>query len=302
MKKTSEIFFIFLCVVLILVAGCTSKGTTSAATVETPTPQIVYVTVTVTPATANPDAASTSQAIASPTISKGQTIAPKYSVGDVIYDRNDMSHTKGKVIILSFDPIADQYGFSSILKNPDDTWGVRINSSVISGDRDRVETYLPDKAGTVLLSRVKIDTHTFDNVDNSQGSVRKLLNTVNTDLRFNVITDLITDGKKLKDLADSEYKLYNPQDEYAKYLFLVSRLGNNLNRWGEAYRDKQKNVALAYADLSLTDVRDIKIILDKMKYSDRYSIGADMFADDIINYENINTGIVDSRDHTQIFL
>jgi hypothetical protein len=48
MQKRIGITLLFLCIIAIIVSGCTSSAT-QPAPVTTPTPQIVYVTVTVTP-------------------------------------------------------------------------------------------------------------------------------------------------------------------------------------------------------------------------------------------------------------
>jgi len=68
MQKSIGTFFIFFCIAVTLVAGCTSTGSTNATPVATPPPQIVYVTVLVTPTPrVNPE-------VTAPTMSQNATM------------------------------------------------------------------------------------------------------------------------------------------------------------------------------------------------------------------------------------
>jgi hypothetical protein len=68
MQKSIGTFFIFFCIAVTLVAGCTSPVSTSATPVATPPPQIVYVTVLVTPTPrVNPE-------VTAPTMSQNATM------------------------------------------------------------------------------------------------------------------------------------------------------------------------------------------------------------------------------------
>ena len=64
MQKSIGILFIFLCIAVILVAGCTDKESTNA------TPQIVYVTVLVTPTPAVTTVTTVTPEVTKPTISQ----------------------------------------------------------------------------------------------------------------------------------------------------------------------------------------------------------------------------------------
>ncbi|RPI38969.1 MAG: hypothetical protein EHM53_07360 [Methanoregulaceae archaeon] len=66
MEKRTIIYLVFLCLAAIVMAGCTSPGSTSTTTVATPTPQIIYVTVLVTPTVADESPAVTPDVTAAP--------------------------------------------------------------------------------------------------------------------------------------------------------------------------------------------------------------------------------------------
>jgi len=71
MQKSIGTVFIFLCIVVILVAGCTSPMSTSATPVATPTPQIIYVTVLVTPTpTGASESSMVTPVVTAPTINQ----------------------------------------------------------------------------------------------------------------------------------------------------------------------------------------------------------------------------------------
>jgi hypothetical protein len=74
MQKSIGTFFIFLCIGVILVAGCTNPVSTSATPVATPTPQIVYVTVLVTPTSAVADSPAVNPGMAALTMNQNTTM------------------------------------------------------------------------------------------------------------------------------------------------------------------------------------------------------------------------------------
>jgi hypothetical protein len=223
---------------------------------------------------------------------------PLYLAGDLITDSNDIS--KGKWVILNYNQGTDQYELDQIYKNSDNTWGFRIHESSIIQSRSNIEKSLPSKFGHIAINLVKIDN--YDNYINSDVKMKKPLTEVNSDLRYNVLRDLIVDGKKLKEIADEEYLKFNPTDEYAKYLFSVAKLGHDLNTWGTAYQDNQKNVALAYADNSLRDIQEIDVILSKMKSSDRYSSFSEFLQDQRDFFDEMKGNIIDSKDYTSYWM
>jgi PKD repeat protein len=233
-----------------------------------------------------------------PTKSNSPNKVPLYSGGDLITDNNDIS--KGKWVILNYNQETDQYELDLINKNPDNTWGVRIHESSTFKNREIVEKSLPFKFGHVNADQIKIDIHSYDNY--FQSDVKTSLTEVNNDLRYHSIGDLKTDGNTLKKVANSEYLKFNSLDEYAKYLFLVAKLGNDLNIWGTSYRENQKNVALAYADNSLKDIQDIDSALNKMKQSDRYYSFSESIEEDRTFFEGMKDNIMGAKDYTDYWM
>jgi hypothetical protein len=289
------LLFIVLLVAILITAGCISGN---KETVVSPTPQIIYVTVTVTPTsipTINPVNIQSTESSSTPI--KSSSPIPRYFVGDLI-NSDDIS--KGKWVILNYIQGTDQYELDQIYKNPDSTWGFRIPGSSMFQDRAFIEKNLPLKFGHLNVDQIKFDN--FDNYLSSDTKIKTPLNNVNIDLRYNAIRDLVTDGKKLKDVADKEYSNLNPNDEYAKYLFSVSKLGNDLNLWGTAYRNNQKEVALGYAGDSLKEIQDIDVILHKMESSDRYFSFSESIQTERDFFEEMKGNIIDSKDYTSYWI
>ena len=70
-KRKGLLLISILCIVVILVTGCTSTGS-SPAPVATPTPQIIYVTVLVTPTVTQPTTIVTT--LTTPVTSRGKSL------------------------------------------------------------------------------------------------------------------------------------------------------------------------------------------------------------------------------------
>jgi hypothetical protein len=155
---------------------------------------------------------------------------------------------------------------------------------------------LTESSSTISPIITPIDN--FDYYIKSDTQIKTQLNATNRDLSNNMILDLVTDGQKLKDIADREQLNLNPNDEYKIYLFSVSKLGNDLDLWGTAYRNKHKEIALGYADVSLKDIQDIDVILYEMKSSDRYFSFSEVIQDEIGFFEVMKGNIKKSKDYT----
>jgi hypothetical protein len=63
-------------------------------------------------------------------------------------------------------------------------------------------------------------------------------------------------------------------------------------------RNKQKEIALGYADVSLKDIQDIDIILYEMKSSERYFSFSEVIQDEIGFFEVMKGNIKKSKDYT----
>jgi len=132
--------------------------------------------------------------------------------------------------------------------------------------------------------------------------ISNALGTIHSDLRYRQISDLTYDGTMLKNTADNEYAKFDANDEYAKYLFQVSQLGKDLNKWGQAWDDHEKQVALTYADNSARDIDQMSLILYKMKSSDKYSTFSADFENKRMYFDDMKQQLRMARDYTNTFM
>ena len=187
MKNFLEIFLFSLCILGVIMAGCTSLGSTSAAPVATPTPQIVYVTVlvtqTYTPTTQTPvintttatpktiqstvptittTATPTSDPILHRWIRKIEGTNPVkayelkfYPGGTVVYNYGTFKEVSSNMMIV---PPADIQSTGTWTNVGDNKYLVKVNPTNISGapyvwEYMYVPVYLPD--GTIFSEHIE---------------------------------------------------------------------------------------------------------------------------------------------------
>jgi hypothetical protein len=135
--------FAVLVIGIVLMSGCTNTGSTSAAPVATPTPQIVYVTVLVTPTPIS--------TIAAPTA--------KYTAGDIIWESGSNYDTELQslhgVYIVSVN--AESYNYEFVWKDDGETHWSRVYPNVRISDIESLETSYPRKVDHVEASTITSD-------------------------------------------------------------------------------------------------------------------------------------------------
>lgn len=143
MKNYSGFFFIFLCIAVILSTGCISPGTTSAAPVATPTPQIVYVTVLVTQ-------------IPTPAFAVPTT---KYTMGDIVWSSGNNYDTDIKSLrginIVGIDGAS--YNVQYVWKDDGETHWSRVYPNIQKFDIDTIESRYPQIVDHVAASTITSD-------------------------------------------------------------------------------------------------------------------------------------------------
>jgi hypothetical protein len=81
---------------------------------------------------------------------------PVYGAGDIV--KNPKSSSGAALLIIAYNAAGDTYERAYIYPNPDGSWGYRLDAKTDSTDRAVIERVYTEKAGTVTVSSVKIQS------------------------------------------------------------------------------------------------------------------------------------------------
>lgn len=126
MNRLSVISIVFFALIVLgaCIAGCSDSSSGEPATVQQP--------VATTPS------------------------GPLYSAGDIV--KNPKSSSGTALLIIAYNAAGDTYERAYIYPNPDGSWGYRLDAKTDSIDRAVIERVYTEKAGSVTISSVRIQS------------------------------------------------------------------------------------------------------------------------------------------------